>query len=161
MAQAPPCPYCDATSYKLQERRWLLCTACETQFDVQTDVCRACGRLNKADAANCAYCQAKLPRSPVEHLIEARTKDRLGWHQERTEVSVRQKVDEERASRERMEAYWAEEHARREAAALATMRRRDRERKTLIVVGVISAILILTLLAVALALSQWSRLFIG
>lgn len=157
MAQAPPCPNCGGTSYQLEDRRWLTCSGCGKQYDVQTDVCRACGRLNEVDAKHCAYCQAELPRDPVSRLIETRTMDRLDWRQQQTETGVRQKDDEERASRARMEAYWAQEQARREAASRATLRRKEREKKVLIVVGVIAVLLILCMVAAGIVLSQLSK----
>jgi len=161
MSGAPPCPSCGGTSYQLAEKRWLTCKSCGSEFDVQTDVCRACGQLNQAQTATCAHCGAKLPHDSVHKLIESRSKDRGAWYKERTVLGVQQKKKEEQASRERMESYWAEERARREAAARAMSIRQSRERKTLIVVGVISAILVLILVATALALSRWFRAPIG
>ncbi len=150
MAQPPPCPYCGAFSYQMRDKRWLVCRECEQEFDVQHDVCRACGRLNKATATTCAYCSSRLRSDTVDQLIAARGKTHQQWHEERTAVAVRQKPDEEQASQRRMEAYWAEEQARREAAAQAALKQQRRERRILWIVGLVVALFVLVMLVVVL-----------
>lgn len=143
MAQAPPCPYCGGTSYKRREKRWLVCQGCSHEFDLQRELCRSCGYLNSSGLAHCANCQTPLGTDDVDKLIVERSKDRLAWRAERTAEGVAQKEEEEIASQRRMEAYWADDRARREAQAQARAEQTIRERKVLAIVIVISVVLIL------------------
>jgi len=154
MAQAPPCPYCGASSYTLRERRWLTCTSCGQEFDARTDVCTRCGRLNSAEARVCAYCASPLPKDEVDRIIEERSRDRTEWTQERTQIAAQQKRAEEEASRRRMEAYWEAESARRAAVAQAAAEQSQRQRRLLILVGVLTALFVLCLIALSLVFSQ-------
>jgi hypothetical protein len=153
MAQAPPCPYCGASSYQLREKRWLLCTACGHEFDVQRDLCLVCKHLNQASAQVCGNCGAALREDKVDRLITDRSKGLLDWRAQRTQVGVAQKKEEEEASRQRMEAYWADDRARREAAAQARAERRARERKVLWAVGIVVALIVIVLVVVVILLS--------
>jgi hypothetical protein len=157
MAQAPSCPYCGASSYRLEDQRWLVCKGCGQEFDIQTDVCRTCGRLNRAEVTVCDYCQARLRRDVVDDIIAERSKTRRKWAEERVTVGVQQKSQEEEASQKRMEEFWAQDHARREAAARAALEQRRRERKVLLVVGIISVLVILALLILALVVAQTGK----
>ena len=143
MAQAPPCPYCGGTSYKRREKRWLVCQGCSHEFDLQRELCRSCGHLNSSGLTHCVNCQAPLGADDVDKLITERSKDRLAWRAERTAEGVAQKREEEMASQQRMEAYWADDRARREAQAQARAEQAIRERKVLAIVIVISVVLIL------------------
>ncbi len=153
MSQAPPCPYCSASSYGLRDKRWLTCKECGQEFDLQRDLCRSCGRLNRSGSALCTYCQSPLSHDTVDRLISERSKDRLAWREERTSVGVAQKREEELASQRRMEAYWAEDRARREAQARARAEQKEREKKVLIAVVVIAGVLILLLIGLSVVLS--------
>jgi hypothetical protein len=153
MAQAPPCPYCGASSYQLREKRWLLCKACGQEFDLQRDLCPVCKHLNQTGAQACGNCGAALREDKVDRLIAERGKDLLDWREERTKVGVAQKKAEEEASRQRMEAYWADDRARREAAARARAEQREKEKKVLIAVGIVAAIIIIALVVVAVLMS--------
>lgn len=153
MAQAPPCPYCGADSYQLREKRWLLCTACGQEFDLQRDLCQVCKHLNQAGAQTCGNCGAALKEDNVDRLIAQRTKSRLDWRAEHTQVAVAQKKEEEMASQQRMEAYRADDRARREAAAQARAEQREKEKRVLWVAGIVAAIIILVLVVVAVLLS--------
>jgi len=135
MAQAPPCPYCGASSYQLREKRWLLCKACGQEFDLQRDLCPVCKHLNQAGAQACGNCGAALREDKVDRLITERSKGLLDWREERTRIGVAQKKEEEEASRRRMEAYWADDRARREAAARARAKQREKEKRALIAVS--------------------------
>ena len=143
MAQAPPCPYCGGTSYKRREKRWLVCQGCGQEFDLQRELCRSCGHLNSTGLTYCANCQSPLSTDKVDKLIAERSKDRLAWRAERTAEGVAQKEEEEIASQRRMEAYWADDRARREAQAQIRAEQAIRERKVLAIVIVISIVLIL------------------
>ncbi len=153
MAQAPPCPYCEASSYRLRDDRWLVCTECGQEFDLQHDLCRSCGRLNQADAQVCSHCQAKLDGGVVNQLIAERSMDERAWRAHRRAISVEQKVEEEEASQRRLDAYWAEDRARREALARVRAERREKEKKVLIAVGIAVIVIIVTLIVVTLILS--------
>jgi hypothetical protein len=152
MAQAPPCPYCDSSSYQLQDKRWLTCQVCGHEFDLTHDLCRACGHLNLAEAKVCGHCRARLPRDTVSELIEARAKTRKQWYEERALMSPAHKSKEEEASQQRMEAFWAEENARRQAVAQAAAEQQRRERKVLLVVGIVATLLILLLIVAAIVI---------
>jgi hypothetical protein len=52
-----------------------------------------------------------------------------------------------------MEAFWAEEKARKEAIALKRTEQRERERKAMVVVGIVTAVAILGLIAAAIIVS--------
>ena len=143
MAQAPPCPYCGGTSYKRREQRWLICQGCSHEFDLQRELCRSCGHLNSSGLTHCANCQAPLDADDVDKLISERSKDRLAWRAERAAAGVAQKAEEDVASQRRMEAYWADDRARREAQAQIRAEQALRERKVLAIVVVISVVLIL------------------
>jgi hypothetical protein len=153
MAQAPPCPYCGASSYQLREKRWLVCKACAHEFDLQRDLCPVCKQLNQAGAQTCGNCGATRREDKVDRLIAERSKGLLDWREERTKVGVAQKKEEEEASRRRMEAYWADDRARREAAARARAEQREKEKKALIAVGIIAAIIIIVLVVAATLMS--------
>jgi hypothetical protein len=153
MAQAPPCPYCGASSYQLKEKRWLVCKACGQEFDVQRDLCPVCKHLNQTGAQACGNCGAALREDKIDRLISERTKTLLDWREERTQVGVAQKKEEEAASQQRMETYWADDRARREAVARRRAEQREKEKKVLIVVGIIAAIIIVALIVVAILAS--------
>jgi hypothetical protein len=150
MAQAPPCPYCSASSYELRDKRWLVCKECGHEFDLQRELCRNCGRLNRVEDTVCTHCQRRLREDAVDRLIAERGKDRLAWRQERTAIGVDQKKAEEEASQRRMEAYWEEDRARREAQARALAEQQAKEKKILVGVGIIAACLVLILVAAVL-----------
>lgn len=149
MAQPPPCPYCDASSYRLRDSRWLVCEQCAHEFDLEHDLCRTCGRLNRAEADNCAHCQAPLRQDTVDQLIVERSLDRLDWRGQRTAIAVELKKQEAEASERQLEAYWAEDRARREAQARARAEQREREKRVLIAMAVIAVVIILALVALA------------
>ena len=153
MAQAPPCPYCGADSYQLEEERWLTCKGCGHEFGLQHDLCRACGHLNRSEATTCANCDATLREDFVGRVIADRSKDRLAWRQEQLAVAVEQKREEAAALDQGLEAYWADDRARREAAARARAERQEREKRVLIVVGIAAVIIIVILTAVVVILS--------
>ncbi|MBN1642960.1 MAG: hypothetical protein JXA09_17115, partial [Anaerolineae bacterium] len=150
VSQTPPCPYCGASSFRFRDERWLVCTACEREFDLQRDLCRRCGWINQAEARYCTHCDAPLPRDPVDRLIAERSKDQRAWRRLYGELGLQGKQGDIHASKERMQAFLAEDRARREAQAHARAAQRVREQRTLIVAGVIAAILIALLLALAL-----------
>lgn len=157
MAQAPPCPYCGGTSYKRRDQRWLICQGCSHEFDLQRELCRSCGHLNSTGLTHCANCQAPLTADEVDKLIVERSKDRLAWRAERTAESVAQKKEEEIASQRRMEAYWADDRARREAQAQARAEQAIRERKVLAIVIVIAVVLILLVIVFTVLVSPGPR----
>jgi hypothetical protein len=70
---------------------------------------------------------------------------------------VRQKGQEEAASQKRMDEFWAQDHARREAASRAALEQRRRERKVLLVVVFISILVILALLVLAFVVAQTGK----
>jgi hypothetical protein len=157
MTQAPPCPYCGASSYRLREKRWLTCQECGHEFDVRYDVCPACGHLNRIDAITCGRCQRRLRKDSVDQIIEARGKDRKHWTEERVTVAVAQKKTEEEISRQRMEAFWAEDQARREALARAVAEQRQRERRLLRIVILAGIVLVLALAIAAVIMTRLLR----
>jgi hypothetical protein len=154
VSEAPPCPYCGASSYRFRDERWLVCTACAHEYDLQRDLCRRCGWINDAEARTCAHCDAPLPRDPVERLIAVRSKDRRAWRKLYGERGMQGRDTDIRSSQSRMEAYMAEERARRQAQAQARAAQRMRERRALIVVAVIATVLI----ALLIGLSLWGPL---
>ena len=156
MAQPPPCPYCDALSYRLRDSRWLVCDQCAHEFDLEHDLCRACGRLNRAEVDSCAHCQAPLRQDTVDQLIVERSKGRLDWREERTKVALEQKKEDAEAAQRQLEAFQAEDRARREASARARTEQRKKEKRALIVVGVVVAVLVVCLIAIAILLSLGS-----
>jgi hypothetical protein len=153
MADAPSCPYCEASSYRLRDERWLVCQECGHEFDVQRDVCLVCGHLNPAEGKRCIRCGAPLRRDVADRVIQERGRDRQAWIRERLSVDASQVERDRQASQQRMEAYWAEERALRAAQAEARARQRARERKMLILVGALGALLILALVLIALLTS--------
>lgn len=157
MTQTPPCPYCGASSYRLREKRWLTCQECGHEFDVRYDVCPACGHLNRIDAITCSRCQGRLRKDSVDQIIEVRGKDRKRWTGERVTVAVAQKKQEEEFSRQRMEAFWAEDQARREALARAMAEQRQRERRLLRIVVLVGTILVLGLAIAAVIMTKLLR----
>ncbi len=158
MADAPPCPYCQASSYRLRDERWLVCQECGHEFDVQRDVCLVCGHLNRVEGRRCDRCGASLRRDVVDRVIRERGRDRQAWVEARLSVGASQVERDQQASQQRMEAYWAEERALRAAQAEARARQRTRERNALIVFGVLAALLILALVLLALLTSSGETL---
>ncbi|MBN1935670.1 MAG: hypothetical protein JW934_13460 [Anaerolineae bacterium] len=133
MAQTPPCPYCGGAEYRRPDKNMLICTACEHEFDIREDLCRACGHLNRAEAVTCAHCSAKLNKADLATaVISARTRTRQDWQAERLETARQQKVEEEEASKRRMDAYWEEEREHQRLVAARLAEKRARERKILI-----------------------------
>lgn len=127
MADAPPCPYCQASSYRLRDERWLVCEECKHEFDVQREVCLACGHLNRAEDRRCASCGAPLRTDVVDRVIRERGRDRGAWVAARLSVDASGVARDQQASQQRMEAYWAEERALRAAQAEAQARQQARE----------------------------------
>ena len=154
MAQPPPCPNCGFTAYQLADDRWLVCTNCDYEFDLQRDLCRKCGHLNSATDKICYQCQAPLSQDKVSQLIAERSRDRLSWREERTMIAQEQKVQEKKASQRRMEAYWAEEKARREAVARSLAEQREKERRLMIAIAIITVTILLAggIVAIAIAI---------
>jgi hypothetical protein len=150
LTNTPPCPYCGASSFQLRDERWLLCAACGHEFDLHRDLCRRCGWVNRAQDSTCAHCAASLPRDPVERLIDVRTKDRRAWFKLYKELGLVGKEGDQHASEARMQSFLAEDRARREALAQARTAQRIRERRMLIVIGVIAAVIVGLILALAL-----------
>jgi len=153
MAQAPPCPHCGASSYTLRDKRWLICKACGQEFDLQRDLCPVCKHLNQAGARVCAKCGAAMREDKVDQLIVERSKGRLDWRAERSQVGLVQKKQEEEAAQRQLEVFQAEDRARREASARARAEQREKEKRMLTIVGVVLAILVIVLIAVAILLS--------
>lgn len=153
MTDAPPCPYCEASFYRLRDEQWLVCQECGHEFDLQRDLCPACGRLNRADTKRCASCGSPLRQDVVERVIRERGRDRQDWVEARLSVDASQVERDQQASQQRMEAYWAEERALRAAQTEARARQRARERNTLIVLGVFAVLFILALILLALLTS--------
>jgi len=151
MAQAPPCPYCGSHSYRLRDTRWLVCQECDHEIDIEHELCQGCGHLNRAGDAVCAHCGAPLQEQAINQLIADRSKDRITWRNERVAIAVDQKKEEEQASKRRMEAYWAQDRARRQAQARARAEQRKREKKVLIAVIIIVAVLTVVIAAAAIA----------
>lgn len=158
MADAPPCPYCDASSYRLRDERWLVCQECGHEFDLRRDLCPACGRLNRADDRRCAFCDSPLRQDVVDRVIRERGKDRDAWIKTRLAMDVSGKKNDQQASQGRMEAYWAEEQALRAARVAALANQRVRERRTLIVIGVLGALVLVVLVVLALLSSMGEAL---
>ena len=158
MTGPPPCPYCEASSYRLRDERWLVCQECGHEFDLRRDLCPACGRLNRADTKRCASCSSPLRQDVIERVIRERGRDRQAWVETRLSVDASQVERDQRASQQRMEAYWAEERALRAAQAEARARQRARERNTLIVLGVLGVLSILALVLLALLTSSGEAL---
>ena len=141
MAQPPPCPYCGAHSYRLRDTRWLVCQECDHEIDLEHELCQRCGHLNRAGVTACAHCGTPLQERAINRLIADRSKDRIAWQNERVAIAVDQKKEEKEASQRRMEAYWADDRARRQAQAHARAEQRKRERKMLIAVGIVIVVL--------------------
>jgi RNA polymerase subunit RPABC4/transcription elongation factor Spt4 len=148
VAQAPPCPYCGASSYHLRGKRWLLCRECGHEFDLERELCRHCGHLVQAQDAVCPHCQSPLREDTVDRIITDRGKDRLAWRAEQVAGAIERSKDEEEASRQRMDAYWAEERVRRETLDRARAEQRAQERKVLIAVVAFAAVIVLAVIAV-------------
>jgi hypothetical protein len=153
MAQAPPCPYCGALSYRRQDQRWLICQECGHEFDIQRDLCLACGYLNREDVSLCSNCQADLKKDAVARIIEARAKNRKQWREEYHSVQMEQAKRDAESSEQAMEAFWTEEQARREAFARARVEAEKRERRTLTVVGIVGAVAIVLLIVASLIIT--------
>ncbi len=150
MAQSPPCPYCGASSFRFRDQHWLVCTACEREFNLERDLCRQCGWISRAEAQFCEHCDTPLRRDLVDRLISVRSKDRRAWRKLYGEMAMQGKQEDIQASENRMQTYLAEDRARREAQAQARAAQRIRERRALIVISVIAAVLIALLLALSL-----------
>lgn len=153
MADAPPCPYCDASAYRLRDERWLVCQECGHEFDLRRDLCPACGRLNRAEDRRCAFCDSPLRQDVVDRVIRERGRDRKAWVETRLAVDVSTKKDDRQASQQRMEAYWAEEQALRAARAEALASQRVRERRTMIVIGALGVLFVVALIVLSLLTS--------
>jgi len=131
----------------------LTCVECGHEFDVRRDLCPSCGHLNRAGATFCSHCQAGLRSDAVERIIEARGKSRREWRAERHAVAVEQKKREVESSQTRMEEFWAKDRARREAFTRARAEAAKRERRTLLIVGIVGAVIVLLLIVVSLILT--------
>jgi len=154
MANPPPCPYCEASSYRLRDERWLVCHECGHEFDVRRDLCPACGRLNRADSKRCTSCSSPLPHDVVDRVIRERGRDRQAWIEARLSVDAAQVERDQHVSQQRMEAYWAEDRALRAAQAEAQARQRARERNMVILFSVVGVLVILALVLLSLLMSS-------
>ncbi len=152
---APPCPYCNGETYRRLDERWLVCQACDHEFDLRQDLCRRCGRLNQADAVECAYCRSPLPKKDLaSQVIDVRSKSRRDWLAGRSETDKAQKLEDQEASQRRMEAYWAEEHERQKRLAADLALRREQERRMALVAGGIALLVVIAIVIVAIVLAS-------
>ena len=152
MAQAPPCPYCGASAYKLIDERWLACKECDHEFDIHHDLCLSCGHLNPAESTTCGNCQGPLRKDTLDSMFETLSRSRAQWHQKQLGTSLRQKKQDIAASEERMAAFLEEDRERRERVSRQLAERRKHERRALLIVGIIGAVVIVALVAVTLFL---------
>lgn len=152
MGQAPPCPYCGASGYRRPDQNTLVCTTCMHEFDIREDLCRTCGRLNRAESATCAYCGTKLKTDLAEIVISTRAKSSAEWRAEWLAADRELKLADQLAAQRRMEAYWEQEHERQRALAIQIAERQARERRFMIglFVGLAVIILIVAVLIVVL-----------
>ena len=148
---ACPVPECRA-DLELRDDR-LVCTGCEHQFEIAHDVCRACGQVNKSEATLCFKCQAPLPRDTVDKIINDRIKSRDQWQEHRLDVAREHKQREAEASQRRMEAFWAEEKARKAEVARRLAEKREKEKRTMLVVGIVAAVAVLALVVAAIIMA--------
>ena len=93
----------------------------------------------------------------IDQLIVERSKNRLDWREERTKVALEQKKGEAESAQRQLEAFQAENRARREASARARAEQRKREKKVIVIVGIVTAILVMCLIAVAILVSLSGR----
>ncbi len=149
MAQVPPCPYCGAAGYRRPDQNTLLCTTCGHEFDIREDLCRACGRLNRAESATCTYCGTKLNKVDLAGtVISTRAKNLQEWRAERLAIDREQKLADQLAAQRRMEAYWEEERERQRLVALRLAEKQARERK--IMIGLMVALTLVILITAVL-----------
>ncbi len=148
MTQSPPCPYCQNTSYRRVGQQRLVCTACEHEFDIEHNLCRACGHLNKDGVARCAHCQAELNPDTIGRIIGDRTKPRERWQKERLKIAREQRKREAQIAEKQMAEYWAEEEARRQALARRLAEKQERDRRMMIAVGIVAAVVLALILII-------------
>lgn len=154
MAQMPPCPYCGEAGYRRPDPNTLICTTCAREFDIREDLCRACGRLNRAESVTCVHCGARLNKKAdlAASVIGARAKSREEWRIERLATDLEHKAADQLASQRRMEAYWEQERDRQRLLAARQAEKRSRERKILI--WILVAIGLVALVATALLITS-------
>lgn len=150
MAQMPPCPYCGGIGYRRPDQNTLICRTCAREFDIREDLCRACGRLNRAESATCVHCGEKLNKKAdwAATVIGARAKTREEWRVERLAADLEHKASDQLASQRRMEAYWQEERDRQRLLAARQAEKRARERAILI--GILIAVGAIVVIALVL-----------
>jgi hypothetical protein len=112
-----------------------------------------CKHLNHTEARACKNCGATLREDKVDQLITKRSKSRLDWRAERTQVALEQKKGEAEAAQRQLEAFQAEDRERRAAAARARAEQREKEKKALTIVGIVVGVLVVLLIAIAILLS--------
>lgn len=150
MTKEPPrCPQCGSTAFDPLAGEAMSCQYCGTEFDLSTDLCPHCGSLNPPGQEFCAQCGGSLVADTVDRMLSERLRTARQWREERQEVIRQQVAQDLLASQRRMEAFMRQEQARLERERRALDAARRRERRLLIVWGVI--ILFIAVLGVGLA----------
>jgi tRNA A37 threonylcarbamoyladenosine dehydratase len=167
------CPSCGGAEFEAVGESEFLCWYCGARMTLTTGQCPYCGFFNEAGAGFCAncgediawecaicgranpagvrYCQgcgrnldqaARIVRERLRTAAEWREKRALGVQE------VREK--EELASRQRMAVFQEKERLRQEATQRALAEQRARERKMLMIVSGLIALLIVVVVLVSI-----------
>ena len=154
------CPFC-GSMFVHPER---VCPRCETVNPTDARVCVSCGEklrescvrcgaLNPVQASYCRECGAALDL--LEHIAARRALTDANRLQQIQSEATRVKEETERASQERMSAFWAQEQAR--LAALAKAKAEQQRQERLIWILTTSAVVILVIVLLALGLTTLLR----
>lgn len=169
------CPNCGAKELVPDENGYLVCAFCHSNFGEATRICPNCGILNEEGARFCEQCGSPLIRDcPVcgadnwilaEHCVQCgRSLDLIEqmarrWQlttqhrlQEWKEGVAQVKVDEAKASEERMAILMEAERVRQEALLLARAAQQKRDRQMYMwLVIIVAALVVIVLLSLILS----------
>lgn len=143
---AGECPYCGC----LNEATAGLCVNCGEDIAWE---CTVCGEVNPAGGRYCQGCGRSLDEA--DRIVRERLRTTAEWRERRV-VGVRETRErEELDSRRRMAVFWEKERARQEAIQRALAEQKARERKMLMIVGGLMALLVV--MAIIISIISWLK----
>lgn len=143
------CPHCSGQAFTDYGDGLVACQRCYTQFDLNQQQCPQCGTLLAEGILVCVTCgtnlQGDLARTTIEQGLMTPDDVRRARHP----VVQQVRAKEEKASHQRLEAWWDEEQKRREAESQEQLARQSRERRFVIAafVAMVVVLLIIALIS--------------
>ncbi|NLE46219.1 MAG: zinc ribbon domain-containing protein [Chloroflexi bacterium] len=129
---------------------WRHCPACGSPIG---QICPACGEINPLTARDCSACGQIL--DVTEALLDRVVTERTAWLRHVREEAPSHKIQEQNASKARLDAMW-ELEAQRQTELKLSLAERERQQRIIvsITVGVVAVVVIALLILLALNAGQ-------